>query len=109
MDLSVHCYRLSSRFPRTEIYGLSAQLRRAAVSVPANIAEGRSRQHTKEFLHHLSIAYGSLAELETHVMIAQRLGYVSEEEANTTLVATAVVGRLINGLQKSLQRRIEQE
>jgi four helix bundle protein len=64
------------KFSKAENYGLMSQLQRAAVSIPANIAEGRERQHTKEFLQHLSIAYGSLAELETHLQIAQRLHYL---------------------------------
>ncbi len=76
MDLVVACYEASGDFPNYEIYGLTSQLRRAAVSVPANIAEGRGRQHTAEFIQHLSIATGSLAELETHIEIAQRLGYI---------------------------------
>lgn len=109
MDLAVQCYHVTQRFPKHETYGLSAQLRRAAVSVPANIAEGRSRQHTKEFLHHLSIAYGSLAELETHIEIAQRLGYVEKVEAQKLLTSCASVGRMIHGLQKSLQRKTMQE
>jgi len=71
MDLVTECYRATQQFPKTEIYGLTSQLQRAAVSVPANIAEGQGRQHTKEFIQHLSIAYGSLAELETHLQIAQ--------------------------------------
>lgn len=76
MDLVVMCYKLCKKFPKHEVYGLASQLQRAAVSVPANIAEGRQRQHVKEFIQHLSIAYGSLAELETHIQIAGRLGYI---------------------------------
>jgi len=65
MELVIGCYRISDRFPPRELYGLTNQLRRAAVSVPANIAEGRGRSHTREFVYHLSIAYGSLKEVET--------------------------------------------
>ena len=65
MDFVVACYEVARDFPKTETYGLSSQLQRAAVSIPANIAEGRSRRHTREFIHHLSIAYGSLTEAET--------------------------------------------
>ncbi|MGQ0633168.1 MAG: four helix bundle protein [Planctomycetaceae bacterium] len=76
MDLVVACYRLAKRFPDEERFGLVSQLQRAAVSVPANIAEGRGRSTTRDFLRHLSIACGSLAELETHIAIGVRLGYV---------------------------------
>ena len=75
MELAVACYEASGDFPNYETYGLTSQLRRAAVSVHANIAEGRGRQHTAEFIQHVSIATGSLAELETHIEIARRLGY----------------------------------
>ena len=78
MDLVVVCYQLSEQFPKTEIYGLCSQLQRAAVSIPANIAEGQGRSHTREFLNHLSVAYGSLMEVETHLEIATRLNYVDE-------------------------------
>ena len=102
MDLVVECYQITKDFPKSEIYGLSSQLRRAAVSIPANIAEGRERQYTKEFIQHLSIAYGSLAELETHIQIAERLNYLDINKVKQTLEKTAEVGRMLNGLRKSL-------
>jgi four helix bundle protein len=105
MEVAVDCYRATQRFPKHETYGLTAQLHRAAVSVAANIAEGRSRQHTKEFLYHLSVAYGSLAELETHVEIARRLAYLPPEEADRLLQDCALVGRMINGLLNSLHNK----
>jgi four helix bundle protein len=71
MDLVVSCYHTAERFSKSESYGLVTQLQRAAVSVPANIAEGQGRNHTKEFINHLSIAYGSLMEIETHLQIAE--------------------------------------
>lgn len=71
MELVVSCYELSERFPTSETYGLGA-----AISIPANIAEGQGRNHTKEFINHLSMAYGSLMEVETHLQIAARLNYV---------------------------------
>lgn len=80
MDLVVMCYQITNKFPRKELYGLASQLQRAAVSVPANIAEGRERQYRREFLQHLSIAYGSLAEVETHVQIAERLEYIDSHK-----------------------------
>ncbi len=102
MDLVIECYQITKDFPKSEIYGLSSQLRRAAVSIPANIAEGRERQYTKEFIQHLSIAYGSLAELETHIQIADRLNYLDINKVKQTLEKTAEVGRMLNGLRKSL-------
>ncbi len=67
MDLVVECYRLSKKLPASEQYGLSAQIQRSAASIPANIAEGHARRHTGDYVHHLSMAVGSLAELETHL------------------------------------------
>jgi four helix bundle protein len=105
MDLVVSCYQLAKKFPKSEAYGLVSQLQRAAVSIPANIAEGRERQHSKEFLQHLSIAYGSLAEVETHIQIAERLSFIDINELKKLLNKTAEVGRMLNGLRKSLQKR----
>ena len=105
MDMVVMCYQATKSFPRSELYGLASQLQRAAVSIPANIAEGRERKHSKEFLQHLSIAYSSLAELETHIQIAQRLNYISFDETGNLLEKTAEIGRMINGLRKSIEKR----
>jgi four helix bundle protein len=103
MLLVEECYRASGAFPASEIYGLTSQLRRAAVSIPANIAEGRARLHTGEFIQHLSIAYASLAELETHIQIAARIEYLSTEDESRLLTRCGEVGRLINGLRRSLR------
>jgi four helix bundle protein len=105
MDLVEDCYRLTREFPDNEVYGLSSQLQRSAVSIPANIAEGRERGRTKEFLHHLSIAYGSLAELETHILIARRLNYVNEENLRQLMDRIAEIGRMLNGLRGSLEHK----
>jgi len=102
MDLVVICYQIANEFPKNEIYGLASQLQRAAVSVPANIAEGRERQYSKEFLQHLSIAYGSLAEVETHVQIAERLDYIDSNKVEQILEKTSEVGKMLNGLRKSI-------
>jgi len=107
MDLVVECYKITEQFPKGEIYGLIIQLRRAAVSIPANIAEGRARQHTGEFVQHLSIAYGSLAELETHLQIAHRLNYIDIAHLDQLLEKTAEIGRMINGLRRSLQGKAD--
>ena len=106
MDLVVSCYQMCKEFPKQEIYGLTIQLQRAAVSIPANIAEGRQRRHSKEFLQYQSIAYGSLAELETHIQIAERLNYINKNQSEKELEKTAEIGRMINGLRKSIEKRI---
>ena len=105
MDLVVEGYRTSKCFPKEEIYGLTAQFRRAAVSIPSNIAEGHGRKHVGEYLHYLSIANGSLMELETQVLIAGRLGYVSAEDQEILLSRCADVGRMLAGLIVALKRR----
>lgn len=102
MELVVQCYQITKGFPVNEVYGLASQLQRAAVSVPANIAEGRSRQHNKEFIQYVSIAYGSLAELETHIEIAKRLGYIAADTAVELIDKTSTIGRMLNGLRRSL-------
>jgi four helix bundle protein len=104
IELVVEVYRATSLFPKDEVYGLTSQLRRAAVSIPSNIAEGQGRNSTREFLHHLSIAHGSLCEVETQMFIAQRLEYITREEAERLAPLTASVGRLINGLSRSLKK-----
>ncbi len=102
MDLVQMVYETVRAFPKEEIYGLMSQLKRAAVSVPSNIAEGQGRKSTREFIHHLSIAYGSLMEVETQILIAVRLGYLSQEDAVPITKQTSEVGRLINGLSNAL-------
>jgi len=106
MDLVVMCYQTTKDFPRSELYGLASQLQRAAVSIPANIAEGRERKYSKEFAQHLSIAYSSLAELETHIKIAQRLNYINSDKTKHLLEKTAEIGRMINGLRNSIVKRV---
>jgi four helix bundle protein len=103
MDLVTECYRLSNRFPRSEDFGLRLQLRTAAVSIPANIAEGRGRTGIGEYLHHLSIAHGSLKELETHLEISRRLDYLAPEVLNEVRERVAEVGRLLGGLIRKLR------
>ena len=103
IDLAEAAYRKSEDFPKHEIYGLTAQLRRAAVSIPSNIAEGQGRRSTKDFLNFLGIAYGSLCEVETQITIAIRLSYISKADAEELFQLSAEVGRLINGLTRSLE------
>ncbi|MEZ5428464.1 MAG: four helix bundle protein [Pyrinomonadaceae bacterium] len=106
MHLVAQIYDLTKRFPKEEIYGLTGQIRRAAVSIPSNIAEGQGRDSTREFLHYLSIAYGSLMEVETQILIAANLKYLKLEESDSILEKTAETGRLINGLTRSLKTKI---
>lgn len=96
-------YRVTHDWPKEELYGLTNQARRAAVPVPANIAEGHGRLGRKEFLHHLSIASGSVQEAETHLSIAKRLGHANEPTCEALMRQTAEVGRLLTGPIRSLQ------
>ncbi len=107
MELVELVYSETKKFPREEVYALTSQLRRAAVSVPSNIAEGQGRTSSREFLNFLSMAYGSLREIETQIIIAERLGYMSEGKARSILELSGEVGRLINGLSSSLKRRTD--
>ncbi|MFQ5586379.1 MAG: four helix bundle protein [Thermodesulfobacteriota bacterium] len=103
MSLTTEVYHLTRSYPREETYGLTSQTQRAAVSVPANIAEGHSRKSRKEFHHHVSIARGSLAELETHLLLAHRLEYLTRQEMEKVWEMAQRVGRLVNGLLRSLK------
>src|SRR6266702_6602811 len=105
MELVVEIYRASESFPKRETYGLTAQCRRAAVSLPSNVAEGHGRKHLGDYLHHLSIANGSLMELETQILIAGRMGYVSREVEERILAQGAEVGRMLSGLARALRKR----
>lgn len=104
MDFVEEIYSGSKTFPREEIYGLTAQIRRAAVSIPSNIAEGQGRRTTADFVRHLSIAYGSLREVETQLFISGRLRYLSDERVSGLIARASEVGRLLNGLMNSLTR-----
>lgn len=106
MVLVTRVYALSSEFPGDERFGLTSQIRRAAISVPSNVAEGQGRDSTKEFIHHLSMAYGSLVEVETQILIGLNVGYLSEDAANAFLQESAKTGRIINGLMRSLRRKL---
>ena len=106
MELVTFVYDLTKSFTREEIYGLTQQIRRAVVSVPSNIAEGQGRGSTKEFIRHLSIAYGSLMETETQALIAEMQSYIKPDESAEFLKRSAEVGRLVNGLLSSLERKL---
>ena len=102
IELALHTYRLSRRFPREETYGLTSQIRRAAVSVPANIAEGNGRTHRREYANHVSMARGSLREVETLAEIAFGLQYISSEELAEFRELLDHVGRMLTRLLKRL-------
>lgn len=103
VELSISIYELSNSFPKEETFGLTSQIRRAAVSVPSNIAEGCGRESDKELLRFLRISRGSLAELETQIIIAKQLNYVQDLSINQTKISE--VGRLISGLIKYLKNK----
>ena len=105
MELVVLLYEISEKFPSKEIYGLTSQLRRAAVSVPSNIAEGHTRESTKEYLHHLSIAQASLAEAETQIEIAFRLTYCTREDLERILTVSTSLGKQLYSLRNALQAK----
>ena len=107
MALVKDVYKVSAAFPKEETYGLTSQIRRAAISVPSNIAEGQGRDSTREFLHHLSMAYGSLVEVETQILIAGDLKYLTDSEIESILEQSAETGRIINGLMRSLRDKLK--
>jgi four helix bundle protein len=102
MDMVVAVYRATVKFPREELYGLTGQLRRAAVSVPSNIAEGQGRGIGNEFSHHVRIVQGSLQEMETQLILAERLEYLRSQDVAPIMELAAEVGRLNRGLHKSI-------
>ena len=102
MDLVTEIYKLTGAFPQIERFGLVAQLQRAAVSVPANIAEGHGRKSTGAYLNHLSIANGSLMEVETLVQVASRLGYMTQDQSKDVLQRSDEIGKMLSGLHRSL-------
>ena len=105
IELAEMVYRISAQFPPEEKFGLTSQVRRAAVSVPANIAEGAERHGTGEFLQFLGIASGSLAETETFLILAQRLGLTTSEQTKPLMSRASEVGRMLNGLKRSLRSK----
>ncbi|MDB5332752.1 MAG: ribosomal protein [Phycisphaerales bacterium] len=102
MDLVVEVYKATACFPAAEVYGLTNQLRRAAVSVPSNIAEGQGRGIGQDFSRFLRIAQGSLQEMETQMLVASRLSYIQKPQLDALLSLAGEVGRLNRGLQRSL-------
>ena len=100
-----HVHRVTARFPKAETYGITSQLRRAAVSVPSNIAEGMGRRSTAEFLRSLRIAYGSNCERETQLLLCRDFGYVTDEEYERLSERLAEIERMTTSLMRALQRK----
>jgi four helix bundle protein len=109
MDIAEACYVLTQDFPKSEVYGMSSQIRRAAVSIPANIAEGYGRDSTGNFITFLRIAQGSLKELETHLLLSPRLGLSEEERVGPLLQQCDELGKMLRALIRSIQRSAEDE
>src|SRR5438034_3979771 len=107
MDLVVAIYRITATFPKEERYSLVDQLRRAAVSVPSNVAEGHGRSRTGDYLRHLSVSVGSLREVETQVQIARRLEYITEEDQRQLLDSCNAIAKMRGGLIRFLRRPVE--
>jgi four helix bundle protein len=107
MDLTEKVYLLTDSFPKSEIYGLSSQIRRCAVSIPSNLAEGHGRTSAKEFLQFIAIAYGSICELETQILLSHRLKYLDQSNLETVSVLLTETSKTIRGLQKAIRERVE--
>jgi len=106
MDLVERCYKATALFPNSELYGLTAQLRRTCVSIPSNVAEGHGRRSTKAYVNHVSIAIGSQAELTTCLELAARLGFLKPNERDGIINVSDSVGRLLYGLHRALKRKL---
>lgn len=108
MDLVEACYKITASFPASERYGLASQMRRAAVSIPSNIAEGHCGRSTRPYLNHVSIALGSHGELRTCLEISDRLGYLTSGVKPPLFALSDSVGRLLYGLHHALEKRVQQ-
>jgi len=109
MKLAEGCYRFTDTFPKSELFGLAAHIRKSAVSIPSNVAEGHSRRSRVAFANFVGIAMGSLAELETQIELARRLGMGQEEDAVSLLESAGDVGRILHGLRSALVNRAAPE
>ena len=106
MNLVEECYRATAYFPKVELYGLTSQVRKAAVSIPSNIAEGHCRRSTRAYLNHVSIALGSHGEFATCIELSERLGYVSKAETSRLQPLSDAVGKMLYGLYSALERKL---
>jgi len=105
MELAVQCYETTKAFPRDEMFGMTSQIRRCATSVPANIAEGWGRQSTGDYIRFLRIAQGSLKELETHLLLSNRVGLLAAQALNELEQRTTDIGKMLAALIRSLQNK----
>ncbi len=103
IELVKHIYAASAKFPKDQLYVLTSQLQRSALSVPSNIAEGRSRHSEKEFVYYLNVAKGSLAEVETQIIVSTEVGYMNKTEQSALLDETNEIGKMLHGLINSLR------
>jgi four helix bundle protein len=103
MSLAEACYRLTRQFPREEQFGLTSQIRRSAGSIAANIAEGHGRENTGSFVQSLRMSQGSLKELETHLILAERVGLLPASDSQAALAQCESVGKMVRALIRSLQ------
>lgn len=109
MDLVAEIYRLTTTWPKEELYALTNQIRRAAVSVPSNIAEGQGRGTTREFVGFLNVSYGSLMELQTQLLIGERLGYQNRQRTEEVEQLAERTAKVINGLKRSLNKKLNEQ
>jgi four helix bundle protein len=105
MSLAESCYRLTRDFPREEVFGLTTQIRRSAASIAANVAEGHGRESTQSFIQFLRIAQGSLKELETHLLLAERVEIVASETTKELHESCAGLGKMLRSLTRMLQQK----
>ncbi len=105
MEIAVACYNLTKAFPSTEAYGMTTQIRRASVSIAANIAEGYGRETTGSYVQFLRVAQGSLKELETHLILSERVGLIADHDASGLLTEAEKLGKMLNSLIRKLQPR----
>ena len=107
LQLAEECYLLTKGYPREELFGMTSQIRRASAAIPANIAEGWGREGTREYIQFLRVAQGSLKELETHLILSQRVGLARQEQVTPLLHRTTEIGKMIRSLIGSLQRKLK--
>jgi four helix bundle protein len=106
MTLAAECYRLTRSFPKEEMFGFTSQIRRSAASIPTNIAEGHGRENTQSFIQYLRIAQGSLKELETHWLLAERVGLVENGNIEQVIRQCESLGKMVRLLIRSLQQNV---
>ena len=105
IDLVSEIYKITEKFPKTEVYGLTSQIRRCAVSIPSNIAEGAARTSAKEFAYFLSISIGSISELETQLIISNNLGYLQTDSLSEIITELIKIRKMTIGLKKSIKNK----